>query len=79
MFFCCCCVCVCILCVRVIINKRSFEPFCVWLLLFFAYKYFKIQTHKRFKRTLFIRTKHNVHIFGVNPLYQATKRHLNNS
>ena len=21
----------CILCVRVIINKRSFEPFCVWI------------------------------------------------
>ena len=32
----------------------------------------------RFKRTLFIRTKHSMRIFGVIPLYQATKRHLNN-
>ena len=28
---------------------------------------FKIQTHKRFKRTLFIRTKHSMRIFGVIP------------
>ena len=28
---------------------------------------FKIQIHKRFKRTLFIRTKHNMRIFGVIP------------
>ena len=27
----------------------------------------RVQTQKRFKRTLFIRTKHNTHIFGVNP------------
>ena len=27
----------------------------------------KIQTHKWFKITLFIRTKHNMHIFGVIP------------
>ena len=27
----------------------------------------KIQTHKMFKRTLFIRTKHNIRIFGVIP------------
>ena len=31
----------------------------------------KIQTHKRFKRMQFIRTKHNVNFQG-NPLYQAT-------
>ena len=28
-------------------------------------KEYKIQTHKRFKRMLFIRTKHNLQIFGV--------------
>ena len=28
---------------------------------------FSVQTHKRFKRTLFIRTKHNMYIFGVIP------------
>ena len=39
----------------------------------------KIQTHERFKGRLFIRTKHNMHIFGGNPLYQATKRYLNNN
>ena len=34
----------------------------------------RIQTHKRFKRTLFIRTKHNMQIFG----YKTTlKRQLN--
>ena len=27
---------ICILCVRVIINKRSFEPCCVWILLLFV-------------------------------------------
>ena len=27
----------------------------------------EIQTHKRFKRTLFIRTKHNMQIFRVIP------------
>ena len=26
-----------------------------------------IQTHKKFERTLFIRTKHNLQIFGVIP------------
>ena len=26
-----------------------------------------IQTHKRFKRTLFVRTEHNVRMFGVTP------------
>ena len=26
---------------------------------------YKVQTHKRFQRTLFIRTKHNLHVFGV--------------
>ena len=50
-----------------------------------------MQTHKRFKRTLFItvsaavkhivyllfiRTKHDMQIFQCNPLHQATKRHL---
>ena len=39
----------------------------------------RIQTHKRFKRTLFIRTKTQSANFRGNPLYQATKRHLNNS
>ena len=29
--------------------------------------------HKRFKIMLFIRTKHNMHIFGGNSLYEATK------
>ena len=27
----------------------------------------KIQTHKRFKRDFFIRTKHNIRIFGIIP------------
>ena len=31
------------------------------------------------ERTLFIRTNLDMQIFCVNPLYQATKRHLNNS
>ena len=39
----------------------------------------RIQMYKRFKRTLFIWTKHNMEIFGVIPFYQATKRDLNNS
>ena len=38
-----------------------------------------VQTHTRFKRTLFIRTKTQPAHFRSNPLYQATKRHLNNS
>ena len=38
----------------------------------------KIQTHWRFKGTLFIRKKHNLQIFGGNPLYQATKWYLTN-
>ena len=33
-----------------------------------ANKYSKVQTHKRFKRTLFIRTKYNMQFFGVIPL-----------
>ena len=39
----------------------------------------KIQTHKRFNRTLFIRirTKHNMQIFGVILFFQATKQQLN--
>ena len=40
----------------------------------------KIQTCKRFKRMLFIRTKHNMHIFGYSPLlsYKMTlKQQLN--
>ena len=36
----------------------------------------EIQTYKRFKRTLFIRTKTQSANFGGIPLYQATKRHL---
>ena len=40
---------------------------------------FSIQTHKRFRRTLFIRTKTQSANFWANPLCQATKRHLNNS
>ena len=27
--------------------------------------FYEIQTHRRFKRTLFIRTKHTMRIFGV--------------
>ena len=37
----------------------------------FDYIFLKIQTRKRFKRTLFIRIKHIMHIFPGNPLYQA--------
>ena len=39
----------------------------------------KIQTHKRFKRMLFTRTQTQSANCPANPLYQATKRHLNNS
>ena len=35
----------------------------------------KSKTPKRFRRTLFMRTKHNMRIFEDN-LYQATKRHF---
>ena len=31
------------------------------------------------EKRCFIKTKHNVRIFRGNPLYQATKRHVNNS
>ena len=41
---------------------------------------YKIQHIKRSKERLFIMTQtHNLQIFEVIPLYQATKRHLNNS
>ena len=30
----------------------------------------KIQTHKRFKRTLFISTKHSMRMFGVTPFFK---------
>ena len=33
------------------------------------------QTHKRFKRMQFIRTKYNINFQG-NPLYQATKQYV---
>ena len=36
----------------------------------------KIQTHKRFKITLFIRSQTQYANLRGNPLYQATKRHL---
>ena len=40
----------------------------------------KIQTHRRLKRTLFIRTQKLHANYRGNPaLYQATKRHLNDS
>ena len=35
------------------------------------------QTHKRFKGTLFIRTKTPSANFRGNPLYKSTKRHSN--
>ena len=38
----------------------------------------RIQTHKMFKRTLFIRGKEKNANFRGNPLYQATKQHPNN-
>ena len=34
---------------------------------------FKIQTHKRFKRTVFIRTRQNQQIFGVIPFVKLQK------
>ena len=39
----------------------------------------KIQRHKSFKRTLFIKTKTQSANVRGDPLYQATKRNLNNS
>ena len=44
-----------------------------WLLAFWN----MIQTHKRFERMPLIRTKTHSANFQGNPLYQATKRHLN--
>ena len=49
--------------------------FYLHLFILFTFIYFilftacrnNIQTHKRLKRTLFIRTKHNMQIFGVIP------------
>ena len=42
-----------------------------------------LQTHKGFKRMLFIRTKHNLQSFGVIPFISsyktALKQQLNNS
>ena len=35
---------------------------------------FWIETDKRFKIALFIRTKHNMRIFGGDPRYQAKKK-----
>ena len=40
---------------------------------------FRRQTHKRFKRTLFIKLETQSAICPGNPRCQATKRHLNNS
>ena len=40
---------------------------------------FRRQTHKRFKRTLFIKTETQSANFRGNPRCQATKRHLSNS
>ena len=39
----------------------------------------RIQTHKRFKRKLFIKTRTQPPNFRGSPVYRATKRHLNNS
>ena len=36
---------ICILCVRVIINKRSFEPFCVWIFLLSVCKHSSLLLH----------------------------------
>ena len=41
------------------------------------HRVYKIQTHERFKRMLFYKDK-TQHFCG-NPLYKATKQHLNNS
>ena len=35
--------------------------------IYFLFTYLLIPTHKRFKRMLFTRPKHNVRIFGVIP------------
>ena len=37
---------------------------------------FLIQTHKMFKITLFIRTKHNMQIFGVKSFIKLQNEHL---
>ena len=50
-----------------------------WLTELFTKPPFQIQTHERFRIMLSVRTKHNMRIFGANPLYRATKRHLNNN
>ena len=43
------------------------EQVTAWFPPFFLALDPKIQTHKRFQRTLFIRTKHSMQIFGVIP------------
>ena len=61
----CVCVCVCVLCVCVV-------SVCAWgggggVYQKVRTKETRIQTRKRFNRMLFIRTKHNMRIFGVIP------------
>ena len=62
----------------VLINERYFEPFMCLDNVFTLRSanagsmsetvLDRIQTHKRFKGTLFIRTKHNTRILGLIPL-----------
>ena len=51
-------------------NGQTHNPLTLWD------AFVNIQTYKKFKRTLIIRTKHDMHIFQGNPLYQAAKQHL---
>ena len=44
----------------------------------FVFNPFDAQTHKRIKRTLFIRTKTQSANYRGNPLCESTKLHLNN-
>ena len=61
-----------------VILFRLLSLLCYWqyCLLSWLFLAFSSSSHKRFKRTLFIRTKtHSANIRG-NPISQATKQHL---
>ena len=56
---------ICILCVRVKINKRSFEPFCVWI------KSFKKKKKKKKKKVNKAKPEKNSHelVLSENDVY----------
>ena len=59
-----------------VLPSHAFFFFFSFFFFFFLYEKSRIRTHKRFKRTPFIRTKRNMRIFRYSPLSSSTKRHL---